>query len=826
MAPELSDCATSFTFECHLCNSNPVLPNTSLTPCFHQNTFSSYFFTPQIIQPTRITDHSATLIDNIFLNSATHHTISGNIVYDISDHLPNFLIINKFSTLSKNVKIVERCYSNFNENDLINEIRSTNWSEDLSSSCEVNTVFENYYSKLSSIIDKHIPLRQLSKKEIKQKSKPWITGGIRRSIKIKNNFYKKYINTKIISYFIKFKLYRNKLKHLIDIAKNTYYNNFFELNRNKLKNVWKGIKSIISLKSKNCNLPSVIMDGENKLTEANSIAKAFNTFFVNIGKDLCSAIPRVNESPYSFMPDSVSNNIFLNPITHHEIENEIELLNPTKAVGPYSIPIDILKKIRYIISPSLETIYNLSITTGTVPDHFKIARVIPIHKNGSKLMVSNYRPISLLSIFNKILEKLIYRRLIKFFDRYRIFYNKQFGFRAKHSTTLAILSLIDKIHNAIEGNAFSCGIFLDFSKAFDTVNHEILLSKLEYYGIRGIVKQWFVSYLSNRKQFVSIGSVKSDAMSVNYGVPQGSVLGPLLFLLYINDFQNASKVLDFHIFADDSTLFYSNKNLAELERNVNNNLSCVHTWLCANKLSLNIDKSCFVIFHTTQKKKTMDIKLLVNNKPIKEKKSIRYLGIIIDSHLTWKSHISFIGKKIRRNIGIISKLRHFVNNKILINLYYALIYPFLTYGIVIWGNTYFSNVKPILTLQKKVIRIMTFSGFHDHTNGIFIELKLLKFPEIVFLNTALFMHDFYCGVLPSLFDDFFNAASVSHNYNTRFASRLTFSIPSIRTNYGKFNIRYVGTKIWNSIDDQTKGLAKNSFKYRIKEIALESYVKI
>ena len=201
------------------------------------NTFGTYFYNPHILQPTRITNHSATLIDNIFFNSSSHHTISGNLVYDLSDHLPNFLIINSLSTLPKNIEISRRDYSQFNQSNLINDFESVDWSFN-SSSNDVNVMFDTFYSRLSNIIDRHIPIKKLSAKEIKQLSKPWITSGIRRSIRIKNKLYKRFIKTQSAYYHTKFKLYRNKLNHLIKISKVNYYRRYFSSNTTHIKNIW------------------------------------------------------------------------------------------------------------------------------------------------------------------------------------------------------------------------------------------------------------------------------------------------------------------------------------------------------------------------------------------------------------------------------------------------------------------------------------------------------------------------------------------------------------------------------------------------------------
>jgi hypothetical protein len=217
----------------------------------------------------------------------------------------------------------------------------------------------------------------------------------------------------------------------------------------------------------------------------------------------------------------------------------------------------------------------------------------------------------------------------------------------------------------------------------------------------GIVYDWFESYLYNRKQFVSIGGVSSGLLDVTCGVPQGSVLGPLLFLLYINDMKNTTSDLDIYLFGDDSNLFCSDKSLSRLETRVNAQLSEVYRWLCANRLSLNIEKSNYIIFHSVQRKLNYEIKVFLNNQILKREFSTTYLGVAIDCHLNWKSHVSNISKNVKRNIGAISKIRHFVSIDVLMNLYYSLIYPFLTYALVVWGNTYASSIDPLFILQKK-----------------------------------------------------------------------------------------------------------------------------
>ncbi len=228
-----------------------------------------------------------------------------------------------------------------------------------------------------------------------------------------------------------------------------------------------------------------------------------------------------------------------------------------KAVGPYSIPIKSVKaSTKNVMAKPLEILFNTSFSTGIVPEKVELAKVLPVFKKGHHSNLNNYRPISLLSVFNKLLEKLMYNRLIAYLQKKNVLYDKQFGFRSQNSTEHAILTITDKIQKAIENRNYSCEIFLDFSKAFDTAHHGILINKLEKYGIRGFANDWFASYLTGRKHFVSLNNISSDLNDINCGIPQGSVLGPLLFLLYINDFYKCSELFDFHHFADDSNLFY------------------------------------------------------------------------------------------------------------------------------------------------------------------------------------------------------------------------------------------------------------------------------
>ena len=365
-----------------------------------------------------------------------------------------------------------------------------------------------------------------------------------------------------------------------------------------------------------------------------------------------------------YLKTTNTKSFFIQPITPQEINDLIANLDETKANDSYDIPVKLVKLARHTISLPFSLIANSSFQNGIFPGKLKFAKVTPIHKGKSKLEFTNYRPISILPIFSNLLEKAMHSRMIKFLDEHKILFKHQFGFQKYKSTTLAILDLYIKLVGNIEGKRFSCCIFLDFSKAFDTVNHNILLEKLEHYGIRGgIAQSWFKSYLVDRQQTVSVNGETAKNRFINCGAPQGSVLGPLLSLLCINDIHVSSKKLDFHLFADDTSLLFSSKNQQNLEQIVNLELTNISDWLLANKLSLNVSKSNFLIINPHQKKIDKPIALHIDNERLEQKDCAKYLGVIIDKQLNWKQHIKQLNIKISKSIGLLYKTRHMVPQK-------------------------------------------------------------------------------------------------------------------------------------------------------------------
>ena len=283
-----------------------------------------------------------------------------------------------------------------------------------------------------------------------------------------------------------------------------------------MKQLWSGIKSVISIrKSSNVNVISKLKDSNSNVTsDPAAIASIFNKYFVNVSHDITKTIPRAKKSPMDFMGERVGNSFFTAQSTAFEIPDIISLLRSGKSLGPNSIPMKILKCLSSLISSPLSQIINESFQSGIFPDKMKLAKVIPLFKKGCPQLASNYRPISLLSVFSKITEKVMHERLYNFLVKYEILHELQFGFRASHSINHALVGLTEAVKNSLDNRKFGCGIFIDLQKIFDTVNHNILLMKLEYYGIRGSTLDWFKSYLSDRKQYVSVNGSNSSCLSV------------------------------------------------------------------------------------------------------------------------------------------------------------------------------------------------------------------------------------------------------------------------------------------------------------------------
>ena len=401
----------------------------------------------------------------------------------------------------------------------------------------------------------------------------------------RSSLYKKYLRNPTCHRLNAYRQFRNFVTNKLRHAKSEYFYDKFNSVKNNARKTWEYINSLLGKKKgKSANIDSVKLDDE-IITDKGKIADAFNEFFSTIGTKLSNQQTNtVKEKFKTYVNTPVTQSLFLKPIKPKELMKIVLKMKNNTSPGYDNISIKVVKKVIPHISNVLCKIFNCSMCNGVVPDKMKIARVTPIHKKGDTSIMNNYRPISVLTIFTKIFERCMYNRVTDFLNKHKILFKNQFGFRHGHSTSSAILELIHKITQAIEKKEFTLSVFIDLSKAFDVIDHTILIHKLKYYGIRGKCLNWFESYLNNRQQFTVVNGTNSKYNTVRCGVPQGSILGPLLFLIYVNDLPQCSQSLHYILFADDTSVFVSGNDLSSLVVNMNIQLTNIATWMEANKL--------------------------------------------------------------------------------------------------------------------------------------------------------------------------------------------------------------------------------------------------
>ena len=517
-------------------------------------------------------------------------------------------------------------------------------------------------------------------------------------------------------------------------------------------------------------------------------------------------------------------------VTDQEVLNFIGTLEPKHSSGYDGMSSKELIQLAPIIHPILRLIINQSLITGIFPNSLKTAIVTPIYKgkNTDAHVFGNYRPISLLPTISKIIEKVVHSQLYKYMVDNSLFTSSQYGFRKNHSTEFATMEFVDQTMNAIDKQQIPVAILIDFSKAFDTLDHNILLGKLNYYGIQGVALSWFKNYLTGRTQYVNYNGIKSEEIKLTTGVPQGSVLGPLLFLIYINDLCSASKIFHAILFADDTSLTATMSSFSPfrpktkmdfeiLSNRINNELKLINEWLQINKLSLNVDKTKYMIFSNRQRNIEIynQLNLKINNEEIKRVFSFNFLGIMINDKLDWSDHMTYISQKILPVISTINKLKHILPSRILKMIYNSLILSRLHYGNLLWGNTPGRLIK----LQKRAIRAIVNAGTNAHTNPISKKLRLLNLPDIHHSKLLCLYKQYIDCKLPE---------NIHNIFCNMFDSMRVPCLPTYpRTAAYRQTIRYeLPTYLFtapNELVNKAFTTSFNTYKWNVKEYILDRY---
>ena len=691
---------------------------------------------------------------------------SGNIFAEITDHLPIYLGINSKGTSTKARPLV-RIISDKKLDDFKTQCEQYDWNG-INDGNTVDEKFEIFQNSLITLFEESFPLIKKSRKRMKDKK--WITKGILKSIKHKDKLYKKQIRSPTVQNIEEFKKYRNILETIMKASEENYYHNLFSDTKTATFKLWETLGHIINpSKSKKQKGINKLKIGDNVIDDKAEISNHMNNYFCTIGKKLASEIPEGRHFS-NYMKNNVAETIFLEPIFEEEIQREIRQLNNIKSAGHDNISPKIIKICEPYIKTPLTQLFNYSLESAIYPSSLKLAKVIALYKKKSILLPENYRPISLLSCLDKIFEKLLHKRFMKFINKHKIIILNQYGFLKFHSTTMALIDVIDNIRNMLDKGEYALGVYLDFKKAFDTVDHRILLCKLNHYGFRGHTNKFIESYLSDRLQYTVVNGVKSNINGIETGVPQGSVLGPLFFLIYINDIINCIDDGKTTLFADDTTILFHDQNLMTLKQKAEKGMEKVYDWLLSNKLSLSWEKTFFMIYHSPKKNINNFQELKVYNFLIKRVTTIKYLGMHIDDQLKWDKHINHICNSLSRNFHLFYSIRNLLSDQLKRQLYFSLVHSRILYGIELYAAC---------------------------TNKLLNKIQVIQF------------HNYYRFTV--------------HDHNTRNINRL-YANQCSPNRYGESTLHYRGTQLWNLLDDKfKKSKSVYIFKKAIKQKMFINY---
>ena len=683
------------------------------------------------------------------------------------------------------MKQISDCFSNFLLPDNINDAWHK-WYKIFTECC-------NVFAPLKCIKVKNTPIN-------------FITPGLRDQMYMRFYLHKKSVQSNCPRLWNEYKSQRNKVNSLIRQAKEDFFiSSVKEANGNQ-KYMWRTLRAALNNNKYNSDIPVALTPD------------CLNNFFTTVGSQLAKILPLKYSMP-DFIGEAIHNCFNFSSIEEETVLHELKLLRENSNLDILDIDSRLLFLSAPIIAPTLTKLFNMSLTSGTVPVDWKKARVTPIFKGkGNRDDCTDYRPISIISHVAKLLEKMVKSQVVHYLDLNNIISPHQSAFLKNHSTRTALHNMVDDWLSAMNDGHLSIAVCLDLSKCFDTISHNILLYKLCKYGFNEIVIKWMRSYLTDRTQCVKINSDMSEFKQISLGIPQGSVLGPILFLLFINDLPHIIHNCHICMFADDITLYFSGKNFNHIQSVLQTDLNNVLKWLDENRLFVNANKSNVIVFGTPQQAKNRICNITINNSVLQQVDNIKLLGIYIDTNLCWKYHTDNLLKKLASKVGVICRLSKILPFHLLNTVYLTIFQPYLDYCLTVWGSSQMINIEPLQRLQNRAARSVTHNYSYDiHGIDIVRNLKWMNIKERYQYLLGTLMYKCVNKTAPSYLVDRFQTIQDVHTLNTRSAINNKLYLPHPNLSLYKKSISYNGAMLWNNIPDNiTSSGSVDCFKLYFK----------
>jgi len=748
--------------------------------------------------PTRVTRLTSTIIDHIYTTIPEKHSKSGVMECSISDHYLIYTLLSTKQEKTKSKEIRIRNFNKFNNINFISDIRKLSLLN-INNYTDVNKAWDDWSSKFSDVCAKHAPLRTV---RVKDRRNPWVTQEILQLMYQRDKIHAKAKKTSDIKLWNEYKYYRNLVVTELRHSECNYFSNEIDKHRGK-PSMWKPLKMALNKNSKsNCIPPNLT---PNKLNE----------YYVQVGPSLADKFN--GEGDLSHL-ESHSSSFVFSEISIDTVYRKLLKLKLISKLDVLDFDSKLLRIAAPYIAPQLSHIFNLSMKQSTLPKSWKTARVIPIYKGkGENDSCINYRPISTLPFVAKIIESCVHEQLIDYLDKNKILCCEQSAYLKHHSTNTSLHKVVDDWLCNINNGMVNGVAFFDLSKCFDTINHKRLLNKLKLYGIREQTLKWFENYLRDRSQAVFTNGTLSDFLNILMGVPQGSNLGPLLFLLFVNDFAKCLDCTTCNLFADDTAIYCGDNSISNVNQTLQIDVENAIKWFKDNLLTVNIDKSCAILIGTNQRLQKQNLSISVENMSLSNVDSIKYLGVTIDQNLSWNTHISAICKKVSPKIEMLRKLKCKLPRDQICIIYESIIQPHFDYCISVWGHTSKNNITLLQRLQNRAARVIT--GVYDwnySASKLVKSLGWMTIEERVKYFTLLLAYKSINGKAPSYLCDKFKLYESS--YCTRATDGFKLTEPKPNLDIFKRSFIYSSTKLWNNLpQDLKESPSINSFKYNCKK---------